>query len=58
MLTEIVHYSLFTFHYSLFWHFSCMLSCESRKAITKIDNMFNPLKIELGGKDYDASNEK
>ena len=35
-----------------------MLSCESRKVITKKDNMYNYLKIELGGKDYDASNEK
>ena len=35
-----------------------MLVCESRKAIAKIVNMCNNLKIELGGKNYDASNEK
>jgi hypothetical protein len=45
-------------HEKSYWHFTCMLSCESRKVITKKDNMYNHIKIELGGKDYDASNEK
>jgi hypothetical protein len=35
-----------------------MLWGERHKAFTKKDNMYNNLKIELGGKNYDASNEK
>ena len=31
---------------------------DGRKTITKKSNMYNHLEIELGGNDYDASNEK
>lgn len=39
------------------WHSDCILVSESRKAIAKKDNMYNHLKIELGGNYYDANYE-